>query len=401
MTIFFNVTDAIGKAGNHGITRVERKFAAHFGRREDVEFVVMHERQLWQIARDTVISRAERPDVRRTPTIERFGIDPAPVVASRWKRVSAAARLRSGAPAPGSLAGARLQKLLPSEVDVLVSVGVDWSRPMLDAAERMVFGSGSRFVGFCYDLIPIDHPEWLFPPRPELFVRHFERMSRIASTIVCISDRTREDFARHFPTYPRSMLHRITLGSDIVVDVEASHDEFAATMFDGEPFAIYCATIDRRKNHQVLYRAMRELVRRGTAGNLLFVGMKGSGVDDLMHALRNDVTIRGRIAHVTDCDDRHLAALYRRARFAVYPSLYEGWGLGVTEAMAYGKRCIVASGSSLEEASLGSAHVVAPLATAAWADAITEHMDAPGRTVQVTLPTWSDAAAAMLEIVSR
>src|SRR5690606_20040285 len=137
------------------------------------------------------------------------------------------------------------------------------------------------------------------------------------------------------------------------VEVGEDQERFAAGLCDGEPYAVYCATLDRRKNHRVLYRAAREMARQGIPGNIVLVGKVGTGVDDLMYSLRHDPQIAGRFVHVTNCDDAHLAAIYRRARFAVYPSLYEGWGLGVTEALAHGKPCLIAEGSSLSEAGLG------------------------------------------------
>ena len=110
--------------------------------------------------------------------------------------------------------------------------------------------------------------------------------------------------------------------------------------------------------------------------------------------------IRGRIAHVSHCDDHHLAALYRHARFAVYPSMYEGWGLGVTEALAHGKRSIVASGSSLAEASFGTAHEVHPLVTEQWVDAMSERFQVADAPADMELPTWADSAAQLIDLVS-
>jgi len=401
MTTFVNVTDAIGIAGNHGITRVERKLAGALWAHDDVRFVVMHRGRLWNIENSTVAERLERPPVDRQPRLERFGIDSPPTRMARSRRLIES--ISPGAPKQRSipLGSAPLEAFEGGRGDALVSVGVDWQHGLLDAVERLVLGSGASYVGFCYDLIPIDHPEWIFPPDPARFVRHFSRMARIASTILCISESTRADFSRHFSAYASDRLKRLTLGADAAIDVGPSEAAFADSIFDGEPYAVYCATLDRRKNHQILYRAMREMARRRVDGNLVFVGMPGSGVADLLGSMRNDPLVRGRIAHVTNCDDRHLAALYQRATFAVYPSLYEGWGLGVTEAMAHGKRCIVATGSSLGEASFGTAREVHPLATAEWVEAMSELFEHPGHLDGVRLPTWNDAAEQLMRLVAR
>lgn len=400
MTIFFNVTDAIGRGSNHGITRVERKLALALAVRPDVEFVVVHRGLLWRIATADVVALVNRPPADANPRLERFGIDAAVDHSRRRRSMRTALRRSQDSPAHavGSVA---IQTVEARPGDVLVSAGVDWTRGFLDAAERFVFGKNGRYVSLCYDLIPIDHPEWIFPADPERFVRHFTRVTRIASSVLCISECTRTDFARHFPQYPADRANRLTLGADAAIAVGPDESAFAHSIFEGDPYAIYCATLDRRKNHQILYRTMREMTRRGIRGNVVFVGMVGSGVDDLLSAMRRDPLVRGRIAHVSNCDDRYLAALYAGAQFAVYPSLYEGWGLGVTEALAHGKVSVVASGSSLTEASLGTAQEVHPLVTGEWVEALSNYFAEPTIIKHLQLPRWEETAAQLAQAVTR
>lgn len=68
--------------------------------------------------------------------------------------------------------------------------------------------------------------------------------------------------------------------------------------------------------------------------------------------------------------DAELALLYRCSRFTLYPSLYEGWGLPVTEALCQGKLPVIADNSSLPEAGAGLTLVVPEGSTTAWVDAI-------------------------------
>jgi hypothetical protein len=142
------------------------------------------------------------------------------------------------------------------------------------------------------------------------------------------------------------------------------------------------------------------MARRGTSPNIAFVGMLGNGVSDLMDSLRHDPLVAGRFAHITRCDDAHLAAVYRQAAFAVYPSLYEGWGLGVTEALAHGTPCLIATGSSLGEAGLGVCRELHPLQTSQWVDAMTEYFEAAPKVATLAIPTWRDAATTLIEMVA-
>lgn len=400
MAIHFNVTDAVGPASNHGITRTERRLAAALAGHPDVGFVMVRDRRAWRVDPTDVLARLEPDDMPAAPGVERYGVDPVP---PRGRRHAVARRVRRALAERGrrGVGGTiRLEPFHAEPSDVLVSVGLDWVHGLLDVASRHVYGTGGSFVGFCYDLIPIDHPEWLFPPDPVGFRRHLERMTTVASSVLCISECTRTDLLRHFPEYGAERAQVLRLGADAAVVPRPEHERFAASLFDGAPYAIYCATLDRRKNHHVLYRALRELSRHGVDANLVFVGMLGSGVDDLVDSLRHDPEVAGRVVHVTDCDDHHLAALYRRARFAVYPSLYEGWGLGVTEALAHGIPCLIASGSSLGEAGLGVCRELHPLKTAEWVDAIAAYFDDTPALPPIELPTWSDAARSMIRLVT-
>ena len=71
---------------------------------------------------------------------------------------------------------------------------------------------------------------------------------------------------------------------------------------------------------------------------------------DLLQQLENAFWLGGKIRHVQDPSDAELAALYRGCLFTVFPSLYEGWGLPVTESLAFGKPCVIANATSLPEA---------------------------------------------------
>ena len=394
MSVYFNVTDAIGAAPNHGITRTERRLASELSHHSDVSFVAMHGGRLYGVDRDDLRRAVDGAAPEASPSVELFGVDRSSRGRSEKRIASLLRRSRDTVP------GVALAPISLAPDAVLVSVGLDWVHGFVDVARRHVFGAGGRYVGFCYDLIPIDHPEWLFPPDPVGFRRHLRTVVDSAKPILCISENTRRDLLRHFPDLDPAGVHVLRLGADAAVDCEPRHHAFAASLFDGAPFAVYCATIDRRKNHQLLYRVVKEWARRGDEGNVVFVGRLGSGVDDLVDCLRHDPLVAGRIAHISNCDDAHLAALYRRAAVAVYPSLYEGWGLGVTEALAHGTPCLIASGSSLEEAGLGVCEVLHPLQTSHWVERIASHLTEPRGLPPVDLPTWRGTASDLLRLAA-
>ena len=96
-----------------------------------------------------------------------------------------------------------------------------------------------------------------------------------------------------------------------------------------QPFILFVSTIERRKNHEVLYRAYHLLARQGTIESLpklVFVGMPGWGVGDLLKEIELDPLTRGMIIQLHHVSDGELSYLYKKALFCVFPSLYEGVG---------------------------------------------------------------------------
>ena len=140
-----------------------------------------------------------------------------------------------------------------------------------------------------------------------------------------------------------------------------------------------CRRIERRKNHDILYRAWLRLIEAGcTIPNLVFVGMRGWGVDDLLSDLARDRRIRGRIHVLQTVSDTELAMLYDRCLYTVYPSLYEGWGLPVVESFAFGKFCLCSNAGSLPEAGGDLAEYLDPWDLNAWVERIQIFRRSPG-----------------------
>lgn len=101
---------------------------------------------------------------------------------------------------------------------------------------------------------------------------------------------------------------------------------------------------------------------------MVFVGMEGWGVGELLKDIELDPLTRGLIVRLNRVSDAELRVLYEAARFCVFPSMYEGWGLPVGEALSMGKVVICSNRGSLPE--VGEVvRYVDPRNPQAWADA--------------------------------
>ena len=119
------------------------------------------------------------------------------------------------------------------------------------------------------------------------------------------------------------------------------------------PFFLCVSTLDVRKNHRLLYDAWRLLAARDPAGcpDLLCIGVPHLHVGDLLHEIRSDWHVNGRIHMLRGIDDHELAWYYRHCAATIYPSWYEGWGLPVAESLGQGRICLAANTTSIPEIS--------------------------------------------------
>jgi alpha-1,3-rhamnosyl/mannosyltransferase len=157
---------------------------------------------------------------------------------------------------------------------------------------------------------------------------------------------------------------------------------------DGD-YVLAVGTLEPRKNLARLIDAARR-----TGAELRVVGARGWGGVEVGG---NGVRWLGEVA-----DDR-LAELYRGAACVAYPSLYEGFGMPVLEAMACGVPVVTSAGGATEEVAGGAAVLVDPLDPASIAAGLEE---ATGRRAELARRglarargfNWADTAAATAEV---
>lgn len=258
--------------------------------------------------------------------------------------------------------------------DVLISVGLDWDHPYYKQFYSLRKQAGVKVVTCCYDLIPVLYPQYCVNDVAGLFTSYFLDVADGSDLVLCISRQSEKDFNEMLYRTGGAMpsTHVFPLGDNVPVgdsrEISPSIQSLCLT-----PFILFVSTIERRKNHEILYRAYHLLCAQGKADKLprlVFVGMDGWGVNDLLKDIELDPLTKDMIVRLSHVNDAELRALYEAAKFCVFPSLYEGWGLPVGEALSMGKAVISSNRGSIPEVGGQLVRYVDPWNPQAWADEI-------------------------------
>ena len=222
---------------------------------------------------------------------------------------------------------------------------------------------------------------------------------------MCISQTTRADWLRHArdvgaEPVPSSVF---PLGCDLSPHANDS-DISLQPALNGKQFAIYVSTIEPRKNHYMLYQAWEECIRTkqldSDRDRLVLIGRRGWATEDLMHEIATNPLTKDTIVILHDVSDKQLASLYRACSLVLFPSMYEGFGLPLAEALGYGKPCVASDAGALSEIGGDLVMRLDPKDTLAWSSTIGQLMSSPSelkswgeRIRKAYRPiTWDDAA---------
>jgi glycosyltransferase involved in cell wall biosynthesis len=302
-------------------------------------------------------------------------------------------------------------KLRPSAGDVVISVGLDWDQPYTSEFFELSKNKRIKIVTCCYDLIPVLFPQYCVGDVASRFKDYFNMLTWGSSAVLCISKQTQSDYLQLCKQLgaPQRPTRILPLGDNVPTG-NGEYSPKIAALFS-RPFILFVSTIERRKNHEVLYRAYHLLCRAGYKSQLpklVFVGMPGWGVGDLLKDIELDPLTQELIVQLNHVNDGELGELYNRALFCVYPSLYEGWGLPVGEALAIGKAVLASDQGSLPEVGGDLVRYLDPWDAKAWADAILELSTNPSVIKKMedkvsqkyVARTWETAAQSVKQLIS-
>ncbi|HLB61370.1 MAG TPA: glycosyltransferase family 1 protein, partial [Actinomycetota bacterium] len=190
--------------------------------------------------------------------------------------------------------------------------------------------------------------------------------ARRADAILAPSRNTAEDLLSRTKAEP-ARIHVVPLATSLEIGTE-DPTETLGRLKVPRPYALFVGTLEPRKNLVRLVRAYRRVAATGLPHSLVLAGPMGWQPQPLLRELAlpgpGEIVLTGALSR-TDLD-----ALYRGAGVFVYPSLYEGFGLPVLEAMARAVPTVTSNASSLPEVTGDAALGVDPRSVREIAHAI-------------------------------
>lgn len=264
---------------------------------------------------------------------------------------------------------------------------------------------GQRLVVTVHDLA-FDRYPGMFPRTWRAIYRLGLRAAvRRAHAIVTPSRNTAEDLLSRTDVDPRK-LHVVPEAAALPPsDVDVG--EALSRLKVRPPYVVFVGTIEPRKNLVRLVRAYRRVAATGVPHALVLAGPLGWHHESLMRELAlegpGEIVMTGALA------PDELDAVYRAADAFVYPSVYEGFGLPVLEAMTRGVPVVASNTSSLPEVTGDAALGVNPRSIREIAAAIeslctdvdlAERLAAAGRR-RAERFSWDETAARTLEVYER
>jgi len=231
-------------------------------------------------------------------------------------------------------------------------------------------------VATVHDLSVFKFPETHPVERVKQFEKSFRQTLDIASHLITDSEVIRQEVIEFF-SWPAERITSVHLGvSSRFAPQSAAALTPALQRYRLNPggYSLCVSTIEPRKRIDSLLEAYARLSeKKRVAYPLVLVGGKGWRSEHL-HELIDKGKIAGWLRYLDFVAEKDLPALYAGANLFVYPSIYEGFGLPVIEAMASGVPVVSSDRSCLPEVAAGAAKLVNPDDSDALAASIREAM---------------------------
>jgi glycosyltransferase involved in cell wall biosynthesis len=264
---------------------------------------------------------------------------------------------------------------------------------------------GTPTIVTIHDLSFVREPDSTMPGMSVHLNKWVPHSVKRADRVIAVSEATRRDLIEFYQTPPAKIsviYHGVSPEFRPVQEKERLLAVRYKYGLDQRPFILSVGTIQPRKNYQRLVQAFASI---NQPLSLVIAGSEGWNCDDVYREVEK-LGLADRVYFPGFVAEEDLPVLLSAATLFGYPSLYEGFGLPVLEAMACGTPIVAANQSSLPEVVGDAGLTVDPTDVAALATAITRLLDDPSLRERLSAAglaqaakfTWPTTAAKLLRV---
>jgi len=225
-----------------------------------------------------------------------------------------------------------------------------------------------------YDLVSERFPETMQGRNRRLLQGHLKDSASRASSILTISEFSKSEIIDVLGV-PEEKIFVGPCGVDTEFYTPGEGFETGINKkFNLEKYILYVGTLEPRKNIRTLVEAFSKISDKYPDVKLVLAGGLGWQPEATLKAIEESKA-KDRIIRTGYISNEEKRDLLRNAQFFVFPSIYEGFGMPVTEAMACGTDAVVSESSSLIEISAGLVPLIDPKNADLWAEAMEEKLN--------------------------
>ncbi|MHB1336538.1 MAG: glycosyltransferase family 4 protein [Candidatus Humimicrobiaceae bacterium] len=222
----------------------------------------------------------------------------------------------------------------------------------------------AKLVVTIHDLSFLLFPDLHTEENIRLLMKNLIYINSRPNKIICDSEQTKKDLIRFFHV-PEEKIKVIYLGVDHIFSdpvLEEKKDIILARHdLIGLNYILTVASIEPRKNFERIIRVFSEIVKDEKYGDIYLICAGGAGWrNESIHKLVKEKGLEDKVRFLGYVEETDLPSIYNGAKFFMYPSLYEGFGLPVLEAMASKVPVLTSNVSSLPEVAGDAAIMVDP-----------------------------------------
>lgn len=259
---------------------------------------------------------------------------------------------------------------------------------------------GAALVATIHDLAPLRFAD-RYPRSVRLGLKQEVRFAtREADRVICPSESTAAELSDLLGVGGdriRVVPHGVSMPVPDAVEAEA----FVAKRGIPEPYVLWVGTQEERKNVGTVIEAFGRVAARDSSVSLVLHGNQGWLGDEVAERIHTLGLQSRTFASEGSLTRAEMAFLYSRATVFVFPSLYEGFGLPVLEAMACGAPVVTSNRSALPESAGDAGLLVDPASAVAVADAILALIDDADRRTELRRRGRARAAGFSWDVTAR